>query len=59
MSKDNKDRYINLGILIITGIMALGGFAAWCDARYAKESEMSQMQSEIHQIYGKLIGLKE
>jgi hypothetical protein len=53
---------IQLGILVIAGICMLGGFAAWCDSRYGKETEikavndrLDSMQSEVHQIYGKLI----
>lgn len=47
--------WIQLGLLLVSGLCMLGGFAAWADSRYAKESEMNDMKTEVHLIYEKII----
>jgi hypothetical protein len=44
---------IVIAICSILGI--IGAFAAWADTRYAHQDTVQTMQSEIAQIYEKLI----
>ena len=49
---------IQLGLLILAVFTLLGSGALALDNRYAKTADLVQIQSEVHQIFGKLLGGK-
>lgn len=46
-----KSDTIQFLLLVVTGLGMLTGFAGWCDARYAKETQLKKLSWEIHAIY--------
>lgn len=46
-----KSDTIQFWLLILTGIGMLVSFAAWADARYAKETEFKELRFEVHALY--------
>ncbi len=56
--KDKTD-WVQLGILLVSGISMLGGFWAYCSSSFASKESVEQLQIEVHALYLKLIPQEE